>query len=141
LDDCEEIVEGTEANNPDTDGDGCRDGDELGTDETTGGRRDPTDYWDFFDVWTPDPLRPNTFIRDGAVQIEDVLAIAGRFATSGAPSAAGEWAPPSSVSGYHPAYDRGPIVGPNDWSLGPADGAITLDEIFDAVAQFAHRCL
>jgi hypothetical protein len=44
-----------------------------------------------------------------------------------------------SNGGYHVAYDR-TFLGPDAWDLGPADGAIGIDEVFWAAAQFAHNC-
>jgi hypothetical protein len=43
------------------------------------------------------------------------------------------------VTGYHTAYDRS-FLGPDPWDLGPADGAIGVDELFWVAAQFAHNC-
>jgi len=37
----------------DSDGDGCTDGEELGSDPILGGQRDPLNHWDFYDVPVP----------------------------------------------------------------------------------------
>ena len=50
-------------------------------------------------------------------------------------------ATPASPDGYHRAYDRGPIIGPNAWDRAPADGAINVpDDILGVTAQFGHNC-
>jgi hypothetical protein len=51
IDDAEEVnVYGTDPYNPDTDGDGCTEGQELGPDKTLGGQRNPLNYRDFYDI-------------------------------------------------------------------------------------------
>jgi hypothetical protein len=54
-----EVVQGTDLFNPaddpplltgDADADGCSNGEEMGTNPQKGGRRDPTNVWDWFDV-------------------------------------------------------------------------------------------
>ena len=50
--------------------------------------------------------------------------------------------PPTSPTGYHPDFDRGPRIGPNSWDLGPPDGAISItNDILAAARQFGHNCL
>jgi CSLREA domain-containing protein len=41
---------GTSAVNPDTDGDGCAEGEELGSNPVLGGQRNPLNPWDFYDI-------------------------------------------------------------------------------------------
>lgn len=49
---------------------------------------------------------------------------------------------PPPDEGYHPAYDRGAIVGANFWDRAPADGAINQpDDILGAAAQWGHNYL
>jgi hypothetical protein len=43
-------------------------------------------------------------------------------------------------TGYHPAYDRGDLVGPNAWNVGEADGSIAGTDFFAVLAQFNHEC-
>lgn len=107
----------------DTDGDGCTDVQELGSNEGLGGRRDLLNPWDFFD--TPP--------KDRAVSIVDITRIVQRFGTV-------EGGPPSS-SGftYDRAFDR-TLLGPNVWNLGPPNGSITIQDITLAVNQFGHNC-
>ncbi len=131
---------------PDSDGDGCSDAAEGGPDETLGGRRDYLNFWDFFDVPTGGSLT-----RDGNVTGQDVFAVVGRFnATDAGPGDFDRYDDPLSTpnqimvgadrENYHPAFDRGPLVGPDPWDLGPADGSITGAEVFAVIAQFNHSC-
>ncbi|MCI0850317.1 MAG: PQQ-dependent sugar dehydrogenase, partial [Chloroflexi bacterium] len=70
---------------PDSDGDGCADGRELGPNEVLGGQRDPANPWDFYDV-----------NGDRIVNIvDDVLAVAAAFGPETAPN-------------YNEALDRSP---------------------------------
>ncbi len=132
----------------DTDHDGCRDMAENGPDETLGGQRDYLNFWDFFDVPTG-----ATFERDGNVTGLDIFAVIVRFnATDAGPGDFDRNSDPFSTpnppaigqdrANYHPAYDRGVLVGPDPdpWDLGPADGAITGQDIFAVIAQFGHSC-
>ncbi|MCH7811670.1 MAG: PQQ-dependent sugar dehydrogenase [Chloroflexi bacterium] len=113
---------------PDSDRDGCLDRQELGDDESLGGRRDPESFWDFFD--------PNL---DGSVSILDFFELLQRFGAVGDAAIDPLSAPPPPPA-YHPRFDRGPSVGPNVWNLGPPDGAIATGDFFGLLAQFGHTC-
>lgn len=105
--------------NGDSDGDGCTDGEELGSDPATGGQRNPLNPWDLYDT-----------NGDGAVNLlDDVYAIANAFGPAGGPN-------------YTPALDRSPPPpGAAAWHLGPPDGVINVnDDILGAVLQFGHHC-
>ncbi len=130
----------------DSDGDGCTDAAEDGPDETLGGRRDYLNFWDFFDVPAGDELS-----RDRSVTGQDIFAVLSRFnATDTGPGDFDRYDDPLSTpnqpvmgadrENYHPAFDRGPPVGPDPWDLGAADGSITAAEIFAVIAQFNHSC-
>jgi len=132
LDECQELDIGTDPLNPDTDGDGCKDGVELGPNAATGGQRNPLNKWDFFDT-------PNaTNVRDKAVTIADIFRVAARFGATGDNTTDPFSAPPAS--GYHTAFDR-TKTGPGSTELGPADGAVAIGDIFAVAAQFGHTCL
>jgi polyhydroxybutyrate depolymerase len=136
----------------DDDNDGCLDTDEaqqiLGS-QTTGGRRDPHYFWDFYDVWA----RPNAsspWTRDRVITVTgDIFGVAKRFGAmrpGGAPSPSEALlealTPPTSDTGYHTAFDRGPLVGPNLWNSGPPDGAITVTaDVLQVARAFGHSCL
>lgn len=105
--------------NTDTDGDGCGDDEELGTDAGLGGRRNPLNPWDFYDV-----------NGDGVINLlDDVYAVVAGFGT-----AAG--------ANYLAQADRSPPPpGVEPWNLGPPDGTINVaDDIVAVVTQFGHRC-
>jgi hypothetical protein len=78
----------------------------------------------------------------------DILAVAQRFGAmrpGGPPTKAQALAEaliaPTSATGYHASYDRGPLVGPNIWNSGPADGAITVTaDVLQVARQFGHSC-
>ena len=71
LSDIDEKHAGTDPHSADTDGDGCGDGAELGDDVTRGGRRDPLDPWDFYEVSGPNGGPP-----DGVIDLpNDILSV------------------------------------------------------------------
>ncbi|MEX1253326.1 MAG: flexitail domain-containing putative surface protein [Dehalococcoidia bacterium] len=134
---------------PDSDNDGCTDSQENGSNAQNGGRRDPDNFWDFFDVPTGSPLQ-----RDHAVTAGDLAAVVSRFGSNDAtPGAFNRSSDPRSTpnpavqpSGarpnYHPAYDRGGSApGGDPWDLLPPDGSITAGDIASAVVQFGHSCV
>ena len=129
----------------DIDRDGCTDVMENGPDEHLGGRRDTLYFWDFYDVWTRPSGDPAGWERNKAVNIVDVLMVTRRFGpgtvlTKDAALAAA-LTPPIDETGYHPAYDRGPMIGPNAWDAGPPDGTINItDDILGVAGQFGHIC-
>lgn len=102
----------------DTDGDGCSDGEELGPAEMFGGRRDPMNGFDFYDI-----------NGDRAIDLFiDIFGVAGLFGAS-APG------PP-----YIASYDRGPPYA-NVWNITGPDGTIDLFiDIFGVAYQFGHDC-
>ncbi len=115
----------------DSDGDGCTNGAEMGQDQKVGGRRNPLNFWDFFD--TPDTAN----VRDKAIAFGDILRVMARWGTVGDPNI--DPRSPPGQSGYHPAYDR-TSGGPNIWNLGPPNGAISLQDVVLVIAQFGHIC-
>jgi hypothetical protein len=120
----------------DDDDDGCDDAAELQMapgSETSGGRRNPKHFWDFYDVPTGGALT-----RDHSISALDLFAVLGRFGASGSASLDPLAMPPPS--GYHTAFDRGPVIGPNVWNVGAADGSIAATDIFGVLGQFAHSC-
>lgn len=114
---------GAGANPPlDTDGDGCSDDEELGSDPRFGGRRDLVNPWDFFDTppW------------DNSISVSDIFRVVQRFGSldyAGAPT-------------YELDFDRGPPVsGAGDpWDLNEPDGAVSVGDIVGVVVQFGHHC-
>ena len=121
---------------PDSDGDGCTDDKELGPDEVLGGKRDPANFWDFFD--------PNL---DGVIGLSDFLLLLQHF---GATDDNGQASinrnsdplttPDAGPGTYHPRFDRGEVIGPNGWDRAPPNGAIALSDFLALLVQFGHTC-
>ncbi len=102
----------------DYDDDGCKNEAELQTvagSETSGGRRDPTDPWDWYDV-----------NQDGVIDLlNDILGVIQHYQ----PASGG--APP-----YHIAFDRGAFDG-HPWEMTAPDGVIDLlNDILGVIRQY-----
>jgi hypothetical protein len=123
TDDSEQLVWLTDWQDPDTDGDGCADGEEaLYSEPTLGGQRDPLNHWDFFDVVAPLKV----------IDLDDAFGVLGKFgAVCGNPVPS---APP-----YGEAYDRSAPT-PNPWNTQAPDCVIDLNEFFWNLASFGHSC-
>ncbi len=105
----------------DYDGDGCRNEAELQTivgSETTGGRRNPADPWDYYDV-----------NQDGFIDLFiDILGVILHYSLDGSPP-------------YDANFDRGPSAGPNPWNMTAPDGSIDLFiDILGVIKQYGHDC-
>jgi hypothetical protein len=99
-----------------------------------GGRRDPENFWDFFDV--PTGLQVT---KDRAVTAGDLAGVVARFGSTGTPG--DPLTAPPAAPAYHSAYDRGGVMsGGEPWDLLPADGSITAGDVAAGVAQFGHSC-
>lgn len=123
----------------DTDFDGCSDQEELGPNQSLGGLRDFTNFWDFFDTHTENGLNAGTRLA-GLVDIGDILNIVLRFGQSGDPNI--DPLSDATAMSYHTRYDRGgPMAGQNPWNRNPPDGLIEIGDILAAVQQFGHSCL
>ena len=128
----------------DFDGDGCTNVQEVGPDPTLGGQRDPTNHWDFYDVWTRPVGEPTGWEQNKIIDLfGDVVGVIGRVGTTrGAPPSKTEGLAealrppaPGDETGYHAAFDRGP-----PGTSGP-DGIIDLfNDIVGVVTQFGHDC-
>jgi cell division septation protein DedD len=120
----EEAIAGTDPCVADTDGDGCPDGAELGSDEALGGLRDPLNEWDFYDVGSGDGYASTTGAKDGVVDLfNDLVLTIGAF------------------NSYNVSADRGPSAGPNPWNMTAPDGIIDLfNDIVGVISQFGHDC-
>ncbi|MCI0855079.1 MAG: hypothetical protein J4N98_00205 [Chloroflexi bacterium] len=126
----------------DTDGDGCTDAEELGPDEQLGGRRDPENFWDFYDT----PNQNND--RDGEIDLpNDILSILRRINANDSNGNAeiNRYSDPKSpipadITAYHPAFDRSGPQGDDPWDLGPPDGYINLIDVLGVILQYGHSC-
>jgi hypothetical protein len=106
---------------PDTDSDGCEDGAELASSPQTGGDRDPSDTWDFFDV-----------TGDRAIDLQDTLAILDRFGLQ------------PGQQGYDATFDRMAPDAQKPWRTAPATGAqlgIDLQDALLNLQSFGHSCV
>ena len=123
----------------DTDGDGCTDVAEQQPKSFAqqGGGRNPKYFWDVYDTDTENGLSAGTALT-GIVTVGDVFAVAGHFGGTGDPGI--DPLSDASGAGYHTRFDRGDIIGPNNWNRAPADGAITIGDIFAVAAQFGLHC-
>ena len=141
----EVLQHGSNPNLSDTDSDGCSDPFEVGFNQDLGGLRDPTSFWDFFDVWTHPSGQPTVWERNSVINIFDILGVALRFGpwtpSSKEDALAAALTPPVDDTSYHAAYDRGPVIGANNWERAPADGSINVpNDILGIAAQFGHNC-
>lgn len=135
-------VQMTTIANTDTDGDGCTDYQELGSNQALGGLRDSFNKWDFYDV-------PTALPRNKSIDLfNDIFGVAKRFGANdqNATTVINRYTDPFSTTppaapAYHPAFDRGVKLGPNSWNVAPANGNIDLfNDIFGVAGQFGHHC-
>jgi len=120
----------------DSDRDGCTDNAELGTNQDLGGKRDPNNFWDFFD--TPDSLGN----RDRMVTQADKDRVNARVGTNGSTSIDPLSFP---ASGYRTAYDRTDDPGSSEaWDLLGPNGTIsnsgTTNDVSLVNAQLNDTC-
>ncbi|MGB6837471.1 MAG: flexitail domain-containing putative surface protein, partial [Dehalococcoidia bacterium] len=145
-----ENCNGTE---PDADCDGCSDAEELGSNPTLGGTRDPNNPWDFYDVPVPTAFDGGTYAdKDKAVSIvNDVLAVLEYAGTSdgGACNSGPDRTPgtpddrcynqdnngDTADDGW--VYDRS--VGAT-WSGAPNRAITVINDLLLVLAQAGHSC-
>ncbi|MEX2158916.1 MAG: flexitail domain-containing putative surface protein, partial [Dehalococcoidia bacterium] len=138
------------AADPDDDNDGCTDTAEQQSSpgsETSGGRRNPQYFWDFYDVWTQS-ANPPFWLRTKTIDLfDDIFGVAVRYGTQNAVPGTetqrifAALTPPTSATGYHIDYDRSAPMGMDAWDMGPPDGTIDLfSDIFGVAFQFGHDC-
>jgi imidazolonepropionase-like amidohydrolase len=101
----------------DTDGDGCGDGTELGALPVLGGDRDPADAWDFFDV-TGDQL----------VDFSDTIAVLTYF---------GDAAPPGSPADL---LDRDVLDPAKPWRTSASNTGVDFTDALNSLSSFGHSC-
>ncbi|MCH7699956.1 MAG: PD40 domain-containing protein [Chloroflexi bacterium] len=109
----------------DTDGDGCSDLRENGSDESMGGLRDYLNSNDFYDVLGGGGGPPDQII-DLSNDIFGVII---------------HYAPTGTEPEYDVDFDRGPSAGPNPWNMTAPDGVIDLsNDIMGVIQQYQHDC-
>jgi hypothetical protein len=119
---------GPQASGPDSDGDGCPDAREqqtAGGTESSGGRRNYLNPWDYFNP-----------TQDGKNRVDDILRVVQQFFQDDNDGSPGE---PPYVAGYDPGTDR-TLLGPQLWNLGPPNGQQRSDDILNIIKQFFHDC-
>jgi len=132
---------------PDSDGDGCSNHQEMGTNPPLGGMRDPADRWDFYDVPAPalGPADVNG-VRDRAVSLSDALAVLAYVGTrDGGPPTPPGFSYNSDLNANGIAdgreYDRTPSADPAmPWRSRPPNGAVSLQDAMTALSQVGHSC-
>ncbi len=113
---CQERQLGTDPLNPDTDGDHCGDGAEVGPNHFLGGQRNPLNPWDYFNP-----------THDGKNRVDDVLLVVQHyFLDAGNPN-------------YTQATDRA-LAGPEPWRICPPDGKQRIDDVLAAVNNYFNDC-
>lgn len=120
---CVEIAIGTDPLDPDTDGDGCADSEEIGPDPAFGGLRNPLDFWDFYDV---------TNDQSVALDLSDTLLILGRFGT---PYNDGAYVLPGDnlLDRYIPDPSQ-------PWRAAESNDGIDLIDALANLKSFGHSC-
>lgn len=131
----------------DTDGDGCSNVEELGTDPRLGGDRNPLDANDFFDVPVPALTATNSSgTRNKLISNADVLAVTYYVGASenGPPNANGvSYDSDLNHNGVKDGaeYDRTPSVIPGEpWRTGPPNGAVTNEDVDLVRQQVGDTC-
>ncbi len=110
---------GTNPATYDTDGDGCADGREVRVftfDPSLGGDRDPSNFWDFFDV-----------TGDRAVDLSDTLDILGFFGDGG-----------TSPAGN--LRDRDTLDLARLWRTSEGNDGVDLSDALNSLQSFGHDC-
>lgn len=102
----------------DSDNDGCNDAREVGPLANQGGRRNPSNTWDYMNA-----------TGDGLNRVDDILAVVQKyFIDQGNPA-------------YTVATDRTDDEKSEEpWDLGPPNGLQRVDDILAAVKQYFHDC-
>ncbi len=106
----------------DRDNDRCPDQNELGPDEKLGGRRDPTNPWDYFNP-----------TKDGVNRVDDILKVVGQYFKD-------QYLPTGKPNPEYNVNTDRTYVGPNRWNLGPPNGQQRVDDIRNAVYSYFHDC-
>ena len=121
---CEATVYDTDPANPDSDGDGCRDGQEILL------ALDPTDGWDFYDVPVPYSAYQTNRGKNSAINGQDFLAV-----RSGTGHVVGDGV-------YNEQYDRtSESTQTNPFKAGPPDGVINAQDALVARDTIGLSCL
>jgi hypothetical protein len=138
----------TAAASPDTDADGCRDGQELGSNPLQGGDRDMNNFWDMFD--TPTPAIGSTagpWPKNRVVSLSDVGAVlywVGTVDGGGANVNGRDYDSDLNANTFDDGleYDRTPSTDPTKpWRSSTANGAVSLQDVGVALGQVGTTCM
>ncbi len=103
----------------DSDSDRCADRKELANNQATGGLRDPSNHYDYFN--------PS---KDGLNRVDDILAVVNQYFMDD----------PIGMPDLKSQTDRTALTGGNPWNLGPPNGQQRVDDILASVKQYFHDC-
>jgi hypothetical protein len=123
----------TPVSTPDADGDGCTDAQEAGPNHSTGGQRDPLNYWDFYDVGTnrgpSSAPGDEDFTKDHKVNFQDTLIILDHFGHDG-------------TDGHDHDLDRNVADASMPWrsSEGLPGDSVTLTDVLNVNKSFGDQC-
>jgi hypothetical protein len=129
----------------DSDGDGCSDQEELGSNPALGGQRDPQNRWDFYDVPVPSLYQSGgAGVRDKAIGMTtDMVALLTYVGSKNTGSDA-RYNVDLDGDGVQDGidYDRRPSAYPSQlWRSGPPDGAIGITtDVVAMTKQAGHSC-
>lgn len=99
----------------DSDGDGCDDMQELGADPQQGGRRDPSDRWDYYDI-----------TGDRRIDLTDALRLLDFYG--------------DEPGQYDPALDRVALDLSEPWRTSLSTDGIDLTDALTSLSSFGHSC-
>lgn len=117
----------TSPTDPDSDDDRCPDGSELGDVESQGGLRDPLNAYDYFNP-----------TKDGLNRIDDILRVVSQYFKDDTDANPGQ---PPYAPGYNPNTDRNNAAAtPNPWNTAKPDGLQRVQDILHAVNSYFHDC-
>lgn len=132
----------------DGDGDGCSDAKEGGLNHLLGGDRDSGVSWDFYDVPVPAMIGTTGGFRNGAIAINDTLAIVAYIGTmSSRPTqmnnSGARYGSDINANGVQDGaeYDRTPSTTPGKpWRAGAPDGAVTISDALINLYSLGDNC-
>jgi alpha-tubulin suppressor-like RCC1 family protein len=103
----------------DGDGDNCRDTNEFGMNQMTGGRRDALNPYDYFNP-----------TEDGQNRSDDITLVVDNYGED------------ENVGGssYDEKLDRTMLPGAEPWQFGAPDGTIRIFDVTAAVRSYGHDC-
>jgi hypothetical protein len=115
---CESSEYGTDEDDADSDGDGCADGDELWNAPFSGGWRNPTDAYDFFDV-----------TDDRSIDLRDTILVLTHFGHG------------PNGDALDDALDRRIPMAWEPWRTASANDGVDLADAITNLQSFGHDCV